>query len=154
MTTVAFYDTNILIYMTGSDPARAARSRDIVGAGGVVSVQVRNEFTEWARSDTRYSAKPHHAGHFSRTAKPRSNNGPSPQRGQRAQTPETIGLGVVMPGLCANRCGTARARMPRPDRRPPATDVRSTRRSTLTRATGKIVGPGMGHKQNDRLERL
>ena len=49
MPTDVFFDTNVLVYMTDSDPARASRSRDLVRAGGVISVQVLNEFTDVAR---------------------------------------------------------------------------------------------------------
>ena len=49
MRTDVFFDTNVLIYMTDSDPARAARSRDLVSVGGVIGVQVLNEFADIAR---------------------------------------------------------------------------------------------------------
>ena len=39
-----FLDTNILVYLVGSDLAKAARSSQLIDAGGVVSVQVLNEF--------------------------------------------------------------------------------------------------------------
>ena len=44
----AFFDTNIVLYVIGSAPAKAARSRALLRAGGVISVQVLNEFTNVA----------------------------------------------------------------------------------------------------------
>jgi len=40
----AFLDTNVLLYLLSADPARADRAEEIVAEGGVVSVQVLNEF--------------------------------------------------------------------------------------------------------------
>lgn len=40
----AFLDTNVLLYLLSADPARADRAEEIVAQGGVVSVQVLNEF--------------------------------------------------------------------------------------------------------------
>jgi predicted nucleic acid-binding protein len=45
----AFLDTNVLLYLAGSDAAKAARSEALVEAGGVVSVQVLNELANVAR---------------------------------------------------------------------------------------------------------
>ena len=39
-----FFDTNILIYLISGDEAKVARSNTLIEAGGVVSVQVLNEF--------------------------------------------------------------------------------------------------------------
>ena len=47
--TSAFLDTNILVYMLASAPAKAARARDLVASGTVISVQVLNEFALVAR---------------------------------------------------------------------------------------------------------
>lgn len=44
----AFFDTNILVYTATSD-ARKQRAVDCLGRGGVVSVQVLNEFVHVAR---------------------------------------------------------------------------------------------------------
>lgn len=44
-----FFDTNILVYVTSQDPARAGAARDLLAGGGIVSVQVLNEFTSVAR---------------------------------------------------------------------------------------------------------
>jgi predicted nucleic acid-binding protein len=44
-----FIDTNILLYITSSDPVKAAKAEEIVGLGGIISVQVLNEFTNVAR---------------------------------------------------------------------------------------------------------
>jgi predicted nucleic acid-binding protein len=45
----AFFDTNILIYLLAGDPEKAQRARDILKDGGVISVQVLNEFVAVAR---------------------------------------------------------------------------------------------------------
>jgi predicted nucleic acid-binding protein len=39
-----FFDTNILIYLLSDDAAKADRAEDLVVSGGVISVQVLNEF--------------------------------------------------------------------------------------------------------------
>jgi predicted nucleic acid-binding protein len=44
----AFFDTNILIYAYSTD-ARRARALNIISAGGVISAQVLNEFTNVLR---------------------------------------------------------------------------------------------------------
>jgi predicted nucleic acid-binding protein len=45
----AFLDTNVLIYAVTQSDARAARAEELLLSGGVVSVQVLNEFTAAAR---------------------------------------------------------------------------------------------------------
>jgi predicted nucleic acid-binding protein len=45
----AFFDTNVLIYAVTQSDARAARAEELLRSGGVVSVQVLNEFTAVAR---------------------------------------------------------------------------------------------------------
>lgn len=47
--TRAFLDTNILIYLTTLDDQKYARSAEIVAQGGVISVQVLNEYCSVAR---------------------------------------------------------------------------------------------------------
>lgn len=44
----AFYDTNILLYLLSADAAKADRAEELLSAGGVVSVQVLNEFASVA----------------------------------------------------------------------------------------------------------
>jgi predicted nucleic acid-binding protein len=45
----AFFDTNVLIYaVTRGDP-RGARAEELLAAGGIVSVQILNEFAAVAR---------------------------------------------------------------------------------------------------------
>ena len=44
-----FIDTNILLYLLYSDEKKANRSEEIIAAGGVISVQVLNEFVNVAR---------------------------------------------------------------------------------------------------------
>jgi predicted nucleic acid-binding protein len=44
----AFFDTNILLYLLSDDQAKADRAEDVLAAGGVVSVQVLNEFVSVA----------------------------------------------------------------------------------------------------------
>jgi predicted nucleic acid-binding protein len=45
----AFLDTNVLIYAATQSDARAARAEELLIAGGVVGVQILNEFTAVAR---------------------------------------------------------------------------------------------------------
>jgi predicted nucleic acid-binding protein len=45
----AFYDSNTLLYMISSDATKAGRIEALLVGGGVVSVQVLNEFTAVAR---------------------------------------------------------------------------------------------------------
>lgn len=42
-------DTNVLLYLLSVDPAKAARARDLLAAGGVISAQVLNEFVSVGR---------------------------------------------------------------------------------------------------------
>lgn len=44
-----FLDTNVLLYLFSDDPAKADRAEELTAAGGVVSVQVLNEFVAVAR---------------------------------------------------------------------------------------------------------
>jgi predicted nucleic acid-binding protein len=44
-----FFDTNVLLYLTSSDPAKADRAEELIHAGGTISVQVLNEITNVAR---------------------------------------------------------------------------------------------------------
>jgi predicted nucleic acid-binding protein len=50
----AFFDTNVLIYSLGKD-RRGRRAEQLLSQGGVVSVQVLNEFTDVARRKIRMS---------------------------------------------------------------------------------------------------
>ena len=38
-----FFDTNVLVYLFSDEAKKAARSQDLLAAGGVISVQVLNE---------------------------------------------------------------------------------------------------------------
>lgn len=49
MSANAFFDSNVLIYLTSPEPLKAARARALVNAGGTVSVQVLNEFVNVCR---------------------------------------------------------------------------------------------------------
>lgn len=44
-----FFDTNIVLYLLSADLDKANRAEQLVASGGVVSVQVLNEFAEVAR---------------------------------------------------------------------------------------------------------
>lgn len=46
--TKAFFDSNIILYLISGDVDKAARSEALVAEGGVISVQVLNEFTSVA----------------------------------------------------------------------------------------------------------
>jgi predicted nucleic acid-binding protein len=43
-----FFDTNVLLYLMPSDAPKADRAEALIGAGGVISVQVLNEFASVA----------------------------------------------------------------------------------------------------------
>ena len=43
-----FLDTNVLLYLVSDEPAKADRAEELVAAGGVISVQVLNEFASVA----------------------------------------------------------------------------------------------------------
>jgi predicted nucleic acid-binding protein len=47
--TSAFFDTNVLVYEFSEDAAKAAASEDVIRDGGVISVQVLNEFANAGR---------------------------------------------------------------------------------------------------------
>lgn len=44
-----FLDTNVLLYLLSEDEAKANRSEQLLAAGGVISVQVLNEFAHCMR---------------------------------------------------------------------------------------------------------
>lgn len=44
----AFFDTNVVLYLLSADPARADRAEQLIAQGGVISVQVLNEFAATA----------------------------------------------------------------------------------------------------------
>ncbi len=48
-----FIDTNVLVYFASDDLVKADRAEAILRAGGVISVQVLNEFTNVARRKMR-----------------------------------------------------------------------------------------------------
>lgn len=43
-----FFDTNILLYLLSNDQTKADRAEEVLAAGGVISVQVLNEFASVA----------------------------------------------------------------------------------------------------------
>ena len=45
----SFFDTDVLLYVASGDPAKADRAEELIGAGGMISVQVLNEITNVAR---------------------------------------------------------------------------------------------------------
>jgi predicted nucleic acid-binding protein len=45
----AFLDTNVLIYTVADDDPRSARAEELLALGGVLSVQILNEFVSVAR---------------------------------------------------------------------------------------------------------
>ena len=49
----AFFDSNVLIYAMVSGDSRRERAQQLVGQGGVISVQVLNEFAAVARRKMR-----------------------------------------------------------------------------------------------------
>jgi predicted nucleic acid-binding protein len=44
-----FFDTNVLIYAVAKDDPRGVRAEELLASGGVISVQVLNEFVSVAR---------------------------------------------------------------------------------------------------------
>ena len=44
----AFYDTNVLLYLLSGDKAKADRAEEVIAGGGIISVQVLNEFASIA----------------------------------------------------------------------------------------------------------
>lgn len=50
----AFFDTNVLIYAFGDDDSKRARAEQTLAVGGVVSVQVVNEFASVLRKKRRH----------------------------------------------------------------------------------------------------
>jgi predicted nucleic acid-binding protein len=49
----AFFDTNVLIYAVSENDPRAVRAEELLASGGVISVQVLNEFVSVARRKLR-----------------------------------------------------------------------------------------------------
>ena len=45
----SFFDTNVLLYIASFDPAKADRAEELIGAGGMISVQALDEITNVAR---------------------------------------------------------------------------------------------------------
>jgi predicted nucleic acid-binding protein len=45
----SFFDTNVLVYAVAQDDPRSARAEELLAAGGVLSVQILNEFVSVAR---------------------------------------------------------------------------------------------------------
>ena len=49
-----FFDTNILVYAFAADDPRSARAESLIEEGGVIGVQVLNEFTNVTRRKLRW----------------------------------------------------------------------------------------------------
>lgn len=49
-----FFDTNILVYAFAADDARSARAEALIAEGGVIGVQVLNEFANVTRRKLRW----------------------------------------------------------------------------------------------------
>jgi predicted nucleic acid-binding protein len=50
-----FFDTNVLIYAFAADDPRGTRAEELLAEGGVIGVQVLNEFTNVARRKLSWS---------------------------------------------------------------------------------------------------
>jgi predicted nucleic acid-binding protein len=48
------FDLNILVYAFAADDSRSARAESLIAEGGVIGVQVLNEFTNVARRKLRW----------------------------------------------------------------------------------------------------
>jgi predicted nucleic acid-binding protein len=46
----AFLDTNVLIYSLAENDPRSAKAEELLETGGIISIQILNEFTSVARS--------------------------------------------------------------------------------------------------------
>jgi len=57
----SFIDTNVIVYLASGDPEKADRAESIVAEGGVVSIQVLNEFVNVARRRMKLSWEEIHA---------------------------------------------------------------------------------------------
>jgi predicted nucleic acid-binding protein len=57
----SFIDSNVLLYITSGDAAKADRAEAIVGRGGAISVQVLNKIANVARRKARMSWQDTHA---------------------------------------------------------------------------------------------
>lgn len=44
----AFFDTNVLLYLLSRDKSKADRAEEVIAGGGIISVQVLNEFASVA----------------------------------------------------------------------------------------------------------
>jgi predicted nucleic acid-binding protein len=53
--TDVFFDSNVLIYLTDEESGKAGRTEDLLADGGVISVQVLNEFANVALRKVRLS---------------------------------------------------------------------------------------------------
>jgi predicted nucleic acid-binding protein len=58
---VSFFDTNVLVYLASTDPAKADRAEAAIAKGGSISVQVLNELANVARRKMRMSWGDTHA---------------------------------------------------------------------------------------------
>ena len=52
---VSFFDSNVLLYLSSGDTAKADRAEAVLAAGGAISVQVLNEIANVARRKMRMS---------------------------------------------------------------------------------------------------
>jgi predicted nucleic acid-binding protein len=58
---VSFFDTNVLVYLTSGDAAKADRAEAVLAKGGAISVQVLNELANVARRKMQMSWDDTHA---------------------------------------------------------------------------------------------
>ncbi|HXC12546.1 MAG TPA: hypothetical protein VNV39_06870 [Stellaceae bacterium] len=49
----AFFDINLLLYLLSEEPAKSEKAEDLIAHGGVISVQVLNEFVSVATRNLR-----------------------------------------------------------------------------------------------------
>ena len=57
----SFFDTNVLVYLTSGDAAKADRAEAVLARGGAISVQVLNELANVARRKMKMSWDDTHA---------------------------------------------------------------------------------------------
>ena len=54
-TSRSFFDTNVLIYLASGETDRVKRSEEVLAGGGVISVQVLNEFVNTTRGKNAFA---------------------------------------------------------------------------------------------------
>ena len=136
----SFFDSNVLLYVASGDSAKADRAERLIGAGGIISVQVLNEIANVARRKMGMS--------WTQTAYDRgSRNGAGGRRalrivGLRRDDRRLGAARRLRHSLVRGYAGRCRARRSASRRQPVSRSVRlRCRASTLTLAPRQSLGP-------------